>query len=55
MEVTMTPNGPPDENGVTPMTQNIAFKITATAEGHKREDGLTAAEVRQEIKEREAR
>jgi len=53
MEVEMVPNGPPDEHGVTPMTQNISFEVTATAKGHRREDGLTAAQVRTEIRERE--
>lgn len=54
METTMTPNGPPDENGVVPMTQGVSFKITAVAEGQRREDGLTAAQVEQELREREA-
>lgn len=34
-------------------TMSFDLKVTIEAQGHRREDGLTAAEVRQEIKERE--
>ena len=51
MEVTLTPSGDADKNGVVPARMGVAFEVTAVAEGHRREDGLTAAEVRQELAE----
>jgi hypothetical protein len=54
METTFIPNGPPDENGVIPVTQAVTLKVTMTAEGYGRQDGLTAAQVRAELKEKEA-
>ena len=52
MESELIPNGEADASGVVPMTQGITFKMKVTAEGERREDGLTATQVRQELKEK---
>jgi hypothetical protein len=53
MKTTVTPTGEIREDGSLPVAVDLAFKVEVAAEGHRREDGLTAAQVRQEIKERE--
>lgn len=53
METTITETGT-NRDGVPTVVMDVGFEIAVEAEGHRREDGLTAAQVRQEIKEREA-
>ena len=53
METTITETGK-NRDGTPTAVMDISFEVVVEAEGHRREDGLTAAQVRQEIKEREA-
>lgn len=51
MKTTVTTTGT-NRDGIPTVVADVGFKVTVEAEGHRREDGLTAAQVRQEIKER---
>ncbi len=53
MKQTITPIGEATTEEPAYATMNFDFEVTIEAQGHRREDGLTAAQVRQEIKERE--
>ncbi len=53
MKQTITPTGEATAEGLTPVALDFEIEVVIEAEGHRREDGLTAAQVRQEIKERE--
>lgn len=52
MKTTITMTGD-TRDGVPTAAMDFSLDIEIEAEGHRREDGLTAAEVEQEIKERE--
>ena len=54
METTITETGDKNRDGIPTATMDIGFEVTVEAEGHRREDGLTAAQVREEIRDREA-
>lgn len=53
MKTMITKTGKNDDD-VPTAVMDFGFEVTIEAEGHRREDGLTATQVRQEIKEREA-
>jgi hypothetical protein len=53
METKITPIGSMNDEGKIPASLDFELEVVIEAEGHRREDGLTAAQVRQEIKERE--
>ena len=53
METTITETGK-NRDGVPTAVMDIGFEVVVEAEGHRREDGLTAAQVREEIRDREA-
>jgi hypothetical protein len=53
METKITATGPINDEGITPASMDFEIEVVIEAEGHRREDGLTAAQVEQEIKERE--
>jgi hypothetical protein len=53
MKTTITPTGPVSDEGAIPVAMGFELEVVVEAEGHRREDGLTAAQVEQEIKERE--
>ena len=51
MKTTITKIGK-NRDGIPTATMDIGFEVTVEAEGHRREDGLTAAQVREEIRSR---
>lgn len=53
MKTTITKTGV-NRDGVSTAVMDLGFEVAIEAKGHRREDGLTAAQVRQEINEREA-
>jgi len=53
MKPTITATGPMNDEGKIPASMDFDLEVIIEAEGHRREDGMTAAQVRQEIKERE--
>lgn len=54
MKTTISKIGDKNRNGVPTVVMDFGFEVTVEAKGCRREDGLTAVQVRQEIKEREA-
>lgn len=53
MKTTITPTGVIGEDGIEEATMKVDIEVEVVATGVRREDGLTAAEVRQELKEKE--
>lgn len=51
MKTTITKIGV-NQDGVPTAVMDLNFEVKVEAEGHRREDGLTAAQVRQEIRDR---
>ena len=51
METTITMTGK-NRDGVPTASMNLGFEVTVEAAGHRREDGMTAAQVRQERRDR---
>ena len=52
MKTMITETGDKNRDGVPTAVMDIGFEVTVEAEGHRREDGLTAAQVREEIRNR---
>jgi hypothetical protein len=53
VKTTITPTGVIGEDGIEEATMKVDIEVEVVATGVRREDGLTAAEVRQELKEKE--
>ena len=51
METTITMTGK-NRDGVPTASMDLDFEVKIEAEGHRREDGMTAAQVRQECRDR---
>ena len=54
MKTTIVMIGDKNRDGVPTATMDMSFEVVVEAVGHRREDGLTAAQVREEIRERVA-
>ena len=54
MKTTIAMTGDKNRDGTPTATMDMSFEVVVEAEGHRREDGLTAAQVRDEIRERVA-
>jgi hypothetical protein len=54
MDMKITATGKPNELGLTPASMDFELEVVIEAQGHRREDGMTATQIRQEIKERES-
>ena len=54
MKTTIAMTGDKNRDGTPTATMDMSFEVVVEAVGHRREDGLTAAQVREEIRERVA-
>ena len=51
MKTAITETGK-NRDGIPTAVIDVSFEVVVEAEGHRREDGLTAAQVREEIRRR---